>query len=116
MSTITIWHNQNCSKSRVALEFLQDKNLELKIKNYLNEILSVEELKEVLSFLGFESVKELIRTSELLYSSLKLDLITDEELLIKEVIKNPSLIQRPIIIKDKKAVIARPLENVNNIL
>jgi len=62
------------------------------------------------------SAKELLRTNEELYVSLNLKDENNEERLIEIMIRNPILIQRPIIIKDDKAVIARPIENLKELL
>lgn len=116
MNKIIIWHNENCSKSRAALTFLKEKNLNLKVVNYLEDIPSKDDVKDVLSFLNFKSYKEMTRVTEELYSDLKLQEVSSEELLLDALVKNPSLIQRPIIINNQKAVIARPLENINKII
>ncbi|MCJ8327451.1 MAG: arsenate reductase (glutaredoxin) [Campylobacterales bacterium] len=104
---ITIWHNEKCSKSRQALEYLENKNLNIEIKNYLENTPSKEEIKEILELLNIKAY-DLIRTSETLFTSLNLNENMDENTLIDFMSLNPSLIQRPIIIKENKAVISRP--------
>lgn len=111
---IEIWHNSRCSKSRNALSYLQDKNIELEIKEYLKTPLSVAELKDVLSKLNMKP-SELVRNKEDIYKELNLKDVSEEELL-EAMVKNPKLIERPIIINNDKAVVARPLENIEKVL
>ena len=115
MADIKIWHNSRCSKSRNALQLLEEKNLDFEVKEYLKQIPSKEELKSVLSQLGI-SAKELLRSGEDIYKQLNLKSETNEDKIIEAMIENPKLIERPIIIKDGKAVIARPIENLEELL
>ena len=111
MNKIQIWHNPRCSKSRNALALLEEKNIDFEIIKYLDTPPSKEALLEVLKKLNI-APRALMRTKEDLYKTLALQNITDDNLLIEAMLENPKLIERPIIIKGDKAVIARPLENV----
>lgn len=111
MSTYTIWHNPRCSKSRQALELLNDKGIEADVVKYLETTPSVEAIKDVLKKLNI-SARELMRTKEDEYKELGLKDETDEEKLIKAMIEHPKLIERPIIVKGDKAVLGRPPEKV----
>jgi len=115
MQDIQIWHNQNCSKSRDAKVLLDEKKIKTKIRNYLENPPSKTELKDILQKLNI-SAKELLRTNEELYIALNLKDENNEEKLIEIMVENPILIQRPIIIKGKKAIIARPIENLKRLL
>lgn len=111
MNTIIIWHNPRCSKSRNALTFLEEKDLEIEVIKYLDTPPSKAELIEVLEMLNIHP-RALMRTKEDIYNSLGLKDIEDKNLLIEAMIENPKLIERPVIIKNGKAVIARPIENI----
>ncbi len=115
MSTITIWHNPRCSKSRAALTLLQEQGAETEIVKYLNETLTVERLRELLEMLAIEP-RELMRTKEAIYRELKLKEEQDPEKLIEAMVAHPKLIERPIVIRDGKAVIGRPIEKVIDLL
>lgn len=115
MQNIQIWHNPRCSKSRSALELLQTKGINANVVKYLETIPTKEQLKDVLSKLKI-SAKELLRTGEDIYKELNLKDINDEEKLIEIIVQNPILIERPIIIRENKAVIARPIENLEDLL
>ena len=115
MQNIQIWHNPKCSKSRAAMELLENKNIDANVVKYLEQTPTKEQLKDVLSKLKI-SAKELLRTGEDVYKELNLKDINDEETLIEIMTKNPILIERPIIIKGDNAVIARPIENLEDLL
>ncbi|HIP17818.1 MAG TPA: arsenate reductase (glutaredoxin) [Sulfurovum sp.] len=111
MSKITIWHNPRCSKSREALNLLEKQGKEVDVYKYLDEALSVDEIKSVLLKLGIVA-RDLMRTKETIYKELGLKDIEDEEVLIEAMSKYNKLIERPIIITDTKAIIGRPPELV----
>lgn len=115
MSKITIWHNPRCSKSRAAAKLLEEKGIEAEVVKYLDEDLTVDQIKELLNMLGLEP-RELMRTKEAVYRELKLKDENDPEKLIEAMAEHPKLIERPIVIKDGKAVIGRPIEKVINLL
>ncbi len=107
MSDVIIWHNPRCSKSREALKLLQEKGIEPKIYKYLDEHPTKEQIKEVLKMLGV-GPREIMRTKEKIYKELGLKDVSDDEKLIEAMVEHPKLIERPIVIKDGKAVLGRP--------
>ncbi len=107
MSDVIIWHNPRCSKSREALKLLQEKGIEPKIYKYLDEHPTKEQIKEVLKMLGV-GPREIMRTKEKIYKELGLKDVSDDEKLIDAMVEHPKLIERPIVIKDGKAVLGRP--------
>ena len=116
MAELKIWHNPRCSKSRQALSLLDENGIEKEIVKYLESNPTKEQIKELLEMLGFSSAKELMRTKEDIYKELNLRDETDEEKLIEAMVAHPKLIERPIIIKGDKAIIARPPERVTEFL
>ncbi len=112
---LTIWHNPKCSKSRQALEILNEKGVDAEVVKYLETTPSKEEITEVLAKLNI-SARDLMRTKEDIYKELKLKDVTDEDALIEAMVQNPKLIERPVVITDKKAVIGRPPEKILDIL
>ena len=116
MSAYKIFHNPRCSKSRQALQILQDNNCDIEIINYLETDLNVSLIKDVLHKLSLKP-RDILRTSEQDYkdNNLKEDNFSDDDL-IDYMIKHPKLIERPIVIKGHKAVLGRPPENVLELL
>ena len=115
MSKITLWHNPRCSKSRNAAALLEEKGVEAEVVKYLDTPPSKEEIKELLKMLGI-TARELMRTKEAIYKELGLKDVDDEEKLIEAMVENPKLIERPIVIKNGKAAIGRPIENIIELL
>jgi len=111
MANVTIWHNPKCSKSRDSFKLLEERGIDAEVIKYLDTPPTKEELKEVLKMLGM-APRELMRTKEEIYKTLHLDNETDDEKLIEAMVANPRLIERPIVIKEGKAVIGRPIEKV----
>ncbi len=112
---IKIWHNNRCGKSREAKAILEEKNLEFEVFEYLKDDFSKEELLRVLAQLKISDVKDMLRHTEIEYKTLNIENKSQNEILDLLVL-NPKLIERPIIIKDNKAVIARPMENLLKLL
>lgn len=106
-----IYHNPRCTKSRQTLALLQENGVEPQVVEYLKELLSVEELKELISLLGITPL-ELVRKNEIIWKEqFKGKELSDDEV-IQAMVKNPKLIERPIVVKQKKAALGRPPENV----
>jgi len=115
MKNIKIWHIPRCSKSRNALNLLEEKGIDAQVFKYLEESPSKEQLIEVIKLLNIKP-SELLRKGEDIYKELNLKNETDEDKIIDAMVSNPKLIERPIIIRDGKAVIARPIENLEELL
>ena len=111
MSKVKIYHNPRCSKSRNAVALLEEKGVEAEVVKYLETPPNKEELKVLLAMLGINA-RALMRTKEDMYKTLKLKDVENEEALIEAMVANPKLIERPIVIKDGKAAIGRPIENI----
>ena len=112
MSVYKIFHNPRCSKSRQTLKLLEDNNCEIEIINYLEIDLDVLLIKDTLEKLSLKP-RDILRKSEQDYkvNNLKREDLSDNEL-INYMIKFPKLIERPIVIKEDRAVLGRPPENV----
>ncbi len=115
MQNVKIWHNPRCSKSRNAAALLGEKGVDAEVVKYLDNPPTKEELKEMLKMLAI-SARELMRTKEDIYKELDLKNENDEDKLIEAMVSNPKLIERPIVVKDGKAVIGRPIENIVELL
>ena len=113
---IKIYHNPKCSKSRQALELLQNKGITPQVILYLEQGLSEAEIKEILAKLKLP-VRDIMRTKEDEFKEQNLDdkNLSDEDL-ITAIIKTPKLLERPIVINGNKAAIGRPTENILEIV
>lgn len=112
MTDIIIYHNPRCSKSRTTLALLEEHSDKIEIIKYLQTPPTVEQLQKIITLLGFESARQLMRSNEDLYKSLNLKEQNDEQLLLQAMQENPILIERPIVLANGKAAIGRPPESV----
>ncbi|AJZ62632.1 arsenate reductase (glutaredoxin) [Paraburkholderia fungorum] len=113
---ITIYHNPRCSKSRAACDLIANTynsaNEPTEVVEYLKQPLTVAQLKQLNAQLGC-SVREMIRDNEAEYKALDLsDLALSDAQLYEALAKHPILLQRPIVVRNGRAVIGRPPENV----
>lgn len=112
---ITIYHNPRCSKSRQTLELLKSKGIEPEVNLYLDNPPSAGKLTELLQKLGIKA-NQLVRRSEAYYKdNLKGEEITDKQL-VEIMVKNPKLIERPIVVAGDRAALGRPPEAVLEII
>lgn len=110
-----IFHNPRCTKSRNALALLKSKGIEPEVVEYLKDTFTEKTLTDLLQTLGIKA-NDLLRKNEEYYKvNLKGKVISDNEL-IKEMIANPQLIQRPILVNNSSAIIAREIEVIEKFL
>lgn len=110
-----IYHNPRCGKSREGLAILQESKLPFEIINYIETPLSKDELSEIIKLLGIAPI-DLVRKNEAIWKeNYKGRNLSDSEI-ITAMVKNPKLIERPIVINKGKAVIGRPPELIKSIL
>ncbi|MBW7868037.1 MAG: arsenate reductase (glutaredoxin) [Brumimicrobium sp.] len=110
-----VFHNPRCSKSRCALDILDEKQIDYEVVKYLEEGPSKEDIKDVLKKLGLPA-EDIVRKGEQVYKdNFKGKKLTEEQW-IDAMVKYPILIERPILINGDKAVIGRPPERVLEIL
>lgn len=112
MRNVEIYHNPQCSKSRKSLEILQSEysDITITIREYKKDGLSLDEIS-LLSKLLHKNIHEFIRVKDELYKSIKTDWDNEEQAIVA-LHSNPSLLERPIIIFNERAVIGRPPENI----
>ena len=104
-------HNPRCSKSRQTLALIQENGVEPEVVLYLENIPSTEELRDLLSKLEITPM-QLIRKGEKDWKENYKGKELSDAQLIQAMIAHPKLIERPIVVKDNKAVLGRPPENV----
>ena len=115
MSDYTIYHNPRCSKSRETLTLLEQAGATLRIVEYLETPPTAAELKAIVAKLGIEP-EQLVRKGEDVYKSNYAGKSLTAAQWIDAMVKHPVLIERPIVIKGKRAVLGRPPENVKKLL
>jgi len=108
---ITIYHNPRCSKSRACHLILSDAKKDIEVINYMQTPFSEEKLREVIGLLGISPL-ELVRTNEVIWKEKFKGKKMSDNALIKAMVQYPKLIERPIVVFENSAIIARPPEKV----
>ncbi len=112
---VIIWHNPRCSKSRGALRILEERGVPHEVRLYLEHPPSVAEIEEVMAKLGITDPRQMMRKKEPEYRELGLQ-DADRAQLIRAMAEHPRLIERPILIREDRAIIARPPELAEDFL
>jgi len=112
---IIVYHNPRCSKSRQALSFLDQKGLDYKIIEYLKNPVSEQELKLILKKLRINAASLIRKGEDDFKQNFKGKNLTEQEWVLA-MVNFPKLMERPIVIKGNKAVIARPYDRIETLL
>ena len=113
---ITLWHNPRCSTSRKVLAMIRARGIEPEIFEYLAAKPSAPAIKDVLAKLGI-GARDLLRKKEPAYRAAKLDdPALGEAALIRAMAADPILIERPLVLKGRRGVLARPPERALELL
>lgn len=112
---VVIYHNPRCSKSRQALELLRERGKEPRVVEYLKAAPSATEIKALLDLLGVPP-HELLRKGEEAYAKLGLSKDSSKAEVAKAIAAHPILLERPVVVVGKRAVIARPPERLLELL
>jgi len=116
MTPITIYQKPTCTTCRQVYTVLKESGVDFEAVNYYIDPLSKSKLKELLKKMGMGAA-ELLRAKEPIYKQLKLsEKKFSEDEIIDLMVKHPDLIQRPIVEKGAKAILARPAERIKEIL
>ena len=111
-----IYHNPRCRKSRETLALIEQAGVKPEIIEYLKTPPIEAELDRILTMLGMQP-QDLMRKGEAEYK--QLDLAKRKlarQQAVKMMVENPKLIERPIVVAGKRAIVGRPPENVNELL
>lgn len=109
---LKIFHNPRCRKSREALKLLQEREGDFVVIEYLKTPLKQKQLEVIISCLSNSDYKKIIRKNESIYKEKYKNKILSKDELIQAILVHPILLERPIVMKDKKAIIGRPPENI----
>ncbi|MES2727130.1 MAG: arsenate reductase (glutaredoxin) [Bacteroidota bacterium] len=112
---ITVYHNSRCSKSRNALTLLEEKNIDFKFIEYIKTPFTRKELADLIKLIGIKPF-DLIRKNEDIFKATYANKKLSDSEWIDVMLAHPTLIERPIVVNGKKAIIARPAEKILEIL
>ena len=108
-------HNPRCSKSRAALALVQEAGVELPVREYLQDPLSLDELRRLVQLLDVRPI-EIARRGEPQFQALGLGDTTPDDDVLRALAEQPILIERPIVVRGGRAVVGRPTEKVHELL
>ena len=111
----TLYHNPGCSKSRAAMAYLEDASIDADVVEYLDAAPTADDIRGLLGKLGL-AVRDIIRDGEDEYeeAGLGAESLSDDAL-IAAIVKQPILLQRPIIVRGDKAVVGRSTEAIDDL-
>lgn len=110
----TIYHNPSCSKSRHALDRLEQSGADITVVEYLTETPSRAELAAVIAAAGL-AVRDAVRVNEPEHRDLGLT-GADDDALLDALVAHPRLIQRPLVVTDRGSAMARSDEALDEVL
>ena len=109
--SLTIYHNPRCRKSREAIQYIKGRGVSLKIVKYLDQLFDVKSLGEVLKKIDMKP-SEIVRRNEILWKKDYDGNNLSEDQILKLLVDQPRLIERPIVTLGNKGVLARPIESL----
>jgi arsenate reductase len=113
----TVYFNPACSKCRTTQGILAERGIEADYVRYLDNAPTRQDLERVMGLLGIDDPRQMMRTGEAVYKELGLgDSSVGRDRLLDAMTEHPILIERPIVIRGDRAVIARPAERVLELL
>ena len=107
----TIYHNPRCSKSRQCHALLVDAKADIKIIDYKKTPFTEATLSDLLVLLGMKPI-ELVRTNEAIWKEQFKGKKLSDKIVLNAMLSYPQLIERPIVVKDGMAIVARPPEKI----
>lgn len=116
MAKITIYHNPSCATCKQVYKILKDAGVDFTAVDYYVDLLPKWKLSELLKKMNM-TPRQLLRTNEEAYKFLRLnDKFASDDEILDLMVEYPDLIQRPIVEKGSKAIIARPAQKIKEIL
>jgi arsenate reductase len=114
-TTIRIYHNPRCSKSRAACSLIEEKGAVAEVIEYLKTPPSEDELRALLKMLGMKAF-DIVRRGEAVFKEHYAGRTLTDEQWLDALVAHPILIERPIVVRGRRAVLARPPEKVLELL
>lgn len=113
--TIRIYYNPRCSKCRDTAALVSERGFDTELIHYLDTPPSKEALRDLLKKLGIKAL-ELIRTGEAVFKEKYAGRNLSDDEWLDAMVAHPVLIERPIVVRGNRAVVARPPEKALDLL
>ena len=115
MARIVLYHNPACSKSRSAKEILEARNVDFDIVEYLKAPLGEADLRRILELVDDPPAELVRKDGNFRELGLSADDYTSGDAVVGLLVEHPKLMQRPVVVRGERAVIARPSEKVEDL-
>ncbi len=112
--TVTLYEKPTCSKCREVKRVLTEQGVEFERINYIEQPLTADELRDLLQRAGLKPT-DVLRTKEAAYREFVAGKNLGDDELLEVMAAHPELLQRPIVVKGDRAVLARPVENLKKL-
>lgn len=109
MTEVTVYYNPHCSKCRQAVALLSERGIEHDRRDYLNDSPDRAELEGLMTLLGTDDPRSFVRSKESAFAELGLA-DADRDAVLDAISNHPKLLERPIVVRGDRAVVARPPE------
>ena len=113
--TLLLIHNPRCSKSRAAKDLLEARGIRFAERRYLEAPLSLDELRDLATRIG-RPPSEWVRTGEPAYADAGLGAGSDADAILRAIAAHPALLERPVLVRGRRAVVGRPPERIGALL
>ena len=113
--TYTLYHNPKCSKSCAVKAILEERGARFQVTNYMEDPLTEQDLLSIMQKLGTEDPRDMMRIHGREFGEIGCDELQGEDL-VRAMVANRILIQRPILVRGNRAVIGRPVQKVEELL
>jgi arsenate reductase len=112
VSDVVVYHNPKCSQSRTALGLLRERGLDVEVVEYLTRPLARHDFERILDLLDVSPAELVRKDKRFTELGLRADDYVDRDSVIDVLLLHPELMQRPIVIRSGRAIVARPGERV----
>ena len=116
MDRTTVFFNPSCSKCRSARSLLEERGADVELVRYLEAPPTEAELRRLLAMLGSDPAA-LVRSDDPAFADAGLGPsdLADADAVVRVLLAHPALMQRPVVVRGERAVIARPPERVDEL-
>ena len=116
MAELTVYEKRTCTTCKNLAVLLQERGVDFERVDYHVEPLSEDEIRDLVAKTG-SPARELFRAREPVYTELGLaERQPDDDESIRLMAEHPELMQRPVVVRGDRAVLARPVERVLELL
>lgn len=116
MERVVVYHNPVCSKSRGALDILRERGVEVEVVPYLDQPPGRAQLERILDLLADPPARLVRKDQRFEALGLRPEDYTDRQAVLELLLAHPELMERPVVLRGERAVIARPSEVVLELL